>query len=202
MKLKTLLFILLLTSVGLVQAQDTIRSLIISEACLRNNTWAYVELTNMGDKDLQLADFTLGRIDPWSSTVNLTGVGWVPRFPNHVIRLPEKTLAPGESFLISTAFDYRIKLHEMGINKPGSGSAEVLNNKEIEAMADMVINQNEGGAAELDKVTPSAVLEVWWARDTWYVQQHFENGDSLVVDQVNGVWDDTDGLNRKFTNQE
>jgi hypothetical protein len=65
MKLKTLL-VILMAFTGIVHAQDTIRSLIISEACLRNNTWAYVELTNMGDKDVQLADFTLGRIDPWA----------------------------------------------------------------------------------------------------------------------------------------
>jgi hypothetical protein len=201
MKLKTLL-VILMAFTGIVHAQDTIRSLIISEACLRNNTWAYVELTNMGDKDVQLADFTLGRIDPWQCTVNLTGVGWVPRFPNHNVRLPEKTLAPGETFLVSTAFDYRIKLHEKGINTPGSGSAEVLNNKEIEAMADMLIHQDEGGPAGLDSVSPWQTLAVWWARDTWYVQQHFENGDSLVVDQVNGVFDDTDGLNLKFNNQD
>lgn len=200
MKFKTLL-IILMAFTGIVRAQDTIRSLIISEACLRNNTWAYVELTNMGDKDVQLANFTLGRIDPWAAKVNLTGVGWVPRSPNHNLRLPEKTLAPGETFLVSTAFDYRIKLHEKGINTPGSNSAEVLNNKEIEAMANLLIHQSEGGSAELDKVSPSKVLEVWWARDTWYVQQHFQNGDSLVVDQVNGVFDDTDGLNRKFNNE-
>jgi hypothetical protein len=95
MKLKILL-VILMAFTGIVRAQDTIRSLIISEACLRNNVFAYLELTNMGDKDVQLADFTLGMIDPWSSTVNLTGVGWVPRFPNHNLRLPEKTLAPGK----------------------------------------------------------------------------------------------------------
>jgi hypothetical protein len=45
-------------------------------------------------------------------------------------------------------------------------------------------------------------MTVWSGRDTWYLQQHFPNGDSLVVDQVNGVFDDTDGLNTKFNNAE
>jgi hypothetical protein len=92
-------------------------------------------------------------------------------------------------------------LHEKGINTPGSGSAEVLNNKEIEAMADLLVHQSESGPAELDSVSPWETMTVWWARNTWYVQQHFENGDSLVVDQVNGVFDDTDGLNQKFTTE-
>jgi arginine repressor len=202
MRTKFLLFVLLM-SVGAVQAQDTIRSLIISEACLRNNRWAYVELTNMGDEDVQLADFTLGRIDPWEAVVNLTGIGWVPRHPDHAFRLPEKTLAPGETFLIASVFDYSLELHAKGINTPGSGSAEVMHNEEIAAMADMQIHQGEGGensTLATDSVSPWQTLTVWSGRDTWYVQQHFDNGDSLVIDQVNGVFDDDDGLNTKFSN--
>ena len=200
MKLKLLLFVLL-TSVGILQAQDTIRSLIISEACLRNNRWAYAEITNMGDKDVQLADFTFGRIDPWECTVNLTGIGWVPRTPTHVFRLPERILAPGESFLIASAFDYSIELHKKGIDTPGSGSSEVMHNEEIAAMADIQIHQDEGGGNSTlatDSISPTQTMTVWSGRDTWYLQQHFPNGDSLVIDQVNGVFDDTDGLNIKF----
>jgi hypothetical protein len=202
MRTKILLFVLL-TSVSMAQAQDTIRSLIISEACLRNNRWAYAEITNMGNDDVQLANFTFGRIDPWEAVVNLTGEGWVPRHPNHAFRLPERILAPGESFLIASVFDYSLELHAKGIDTPGSGSAEVLHNKEIAAMADMQIHQPEGGensTLATDSVSPMQTMTVWWARDTWYIQQHFPNGDSLVVDQVNGVFDDIDGLNTKFSN--
>ncbi len=200
MKLKTLL-VILLAFTGIVHAQDTIRSLIISEACLRNNRWAYAEITNMGDEDVQLADFTFGRIDPWDCTVNLTGEGWVPRQPNHAFRLPERILAPGETFLIASVFDYSLELHDKGIDTPGSGSSEVMHNEEIAAMADMQIHQDEGGensTLATDSVSPMQTMSVWTGRDTWYIQQHFPNGDSLVVDQVNGVFDDSDGLNIKF----
>ena len=62
MKLKLLLFTLLL-SVG-VFAQEAYRSLIITEARMSATPDNYVEITNMGDKAVNLKDFELGKVTP------------------------------------------------------------------------------------------------------------------------------------------
>ena len=59
MKLKLLLLGLLFTS-GALFAQDTIRSLVITEANLHPAEQAYLELTNMGNEPIQLSKFKLG----------------------------------------------------------------------------------------------------------------------------------------------
>lgn len=188
MKLKTLLFVLL-TSIGMVQAQDTIRSLVITEACLRNPYFAYLELTNMGDENVQLGNFKIGNIEPWGPKP------FTPRYSSMVFQLPEKILAPGESFLIATVYDYEPTQHAKGIED----YSERLTKEEMLELADIQYHMDEGGG-EMDSVTnPQRIFsEVWNGRNCFYVQQYFENGDSVVIDQVNGVFDGPGGLNQPF----
>jgi hypothetical protein len=168
----------------MVQAQDTIRSLIISEALMRSWPWAYLELTNMGDEDIQLANFKVGKIEPWDNVL------WTPRSPSRIFWLPERILKPGESFLIANVYDYFLDLHAKGIDTPGSGSAEVLHKKDLAEMADMQVHMREKVGAPNDSVSRyAAAMEVGNGRDTWYLQYHLPNGDSVVVDQVGGVFD-------------
>jgi hypothetical protein len=188
MKLKLLLFVLL-TAIGIVQAEDTIRSLIISEVCLRNRNYAYLELTNMGEIDVQLGKFKIANIEPWGPPP------FEPRFPNMVYQLPEKILAPGESFLIATVSDFNPKQHAKRI----PDYSERLTKEEMWELADIQYHMDEGGG-ETDSVThPQRIFnEIWWGRNCFMLEQHFENGDSVVVDQVNGVFDGANGLNRPF----
>ena len=66
MKLKFLLFFLLLSG-GMLSAQDTIRTLIITEARYDRTDGAYVEITNVGDEPIQMADFEFGRLSAWNT---------------------------------------------------------------------------------------------------------------------------------------
>jgi hypothetical protein len=194
MKLKLLLSVLLLTIGSMVHAQDTIRSLIISEALMRSWPWAYIELTNMGDEDIQLANFRVGKIEPWDNVL------WTPRSRSRIFWLPERILKPGESFLIANVYDYSLEQHAKGIDTPGSGSAEVMHKKDLEEMADMQIHMKEKDGAPNDSVFPyAAAMEVGNGRDTWFLQYHMPNGDSVVVDQVGGVFDSEGwNLNQPF----
>ena len=192
MRIKILLF-LLLTSFGMLHAQDTIRSLIISEACMRTPQWAYIELTNMGEEDVQLANFKVGKLEPWENEF------WTPRSPDRIFWLPERILKPGESFLIANVWDYSLELHAKGIDTPGSGSAEVLHKKDLAEMADMQVHFRESNDEPTDSISPfNNAMTVWNGRDTWYLQYHLPNGDSVVVDQVGGVFDSGSGLNQPF----
>ena len=195
MKLKLLLFVLLAT-IGMVQAQDTIRSLVITEACMRSWPWAYVELTNMGDEDIQLANFKLGKIEPWENEL------WTPRSADRIFRLPERILKPGASFLIANVYDYDLELHRKGIDTPGSGSAEVMHKEDLAEIADMQINMLEKEGAPNDSVFwAHQAMEVGNGRDTWFLQYHLPNGDSVVVDQVGGVFGSEGwNLNEPFDN--
>ncbi|MDA3832099.1 MAG: cadherin-like beta sandwich domain-containing protein, partial [Spirochaetales bacterium] len=71
--------------------------------------------------------------------------------------------------------------------------------KEWWDLADLKIHMPEGniGSASpgiTDSVSPYAgVMETWGSRETWYIEQHFENGDSAVVDQVGGLFAQDDG---------
>jgi hypothetical protein len=188
MKLKFLLFVLL-TSIGIAQAEDTIRSLIISEACLRNRNYAYLQLTNMGEKDVQLGNFKIANIEPWGPPP------FEPRYPEMVYQLPERILAPGESFLIATVSDFNPKQHAKGI----PDYSERLTKEEMLELADIQFHIDEGGGINDSVTHPQRVFrEIWWGRNCFMLEQHFENGDSVVVDQVNGVFDGDNGLNKPF----
>jgi hypothetical protein len=93
-----LLLIFLFCAMGVLRAQDTIRTLIISEARIDNKHAAYFELTNVGTTTLDLSQFEFGRISPWT-TPYLPATGeWM--------MLPKKDLAPGKSFVIAKVNDY------------------------------------------------------------------------------------------------
>lgn len=68
MRLKLLLFVLLL-SMGILNAQEVYRNLIITEARLNATPGNYVEITNVGDKAVNLKDFELGIISPWTTKI-------------------------------------------------------------------------------------------------------------------------------------
>jgi hypothetical protein len=188
MKLKFLLFSLLMTS-GFLYAQDTIKTLIITEIRLTHHEENFVEITNIGDKAVQLSDFEFGLIRPWNN------VPWTPESPDRSYMLPEKMLNPGESFVMATVCDFGPKMFRKG----SDDYRERITKQEMWTLADYVIHipealKNEQG----DSVSGS----FWWTWETqngrgcYYLRQHLSETDSVVIDQVGGVFDGENGLNR------
>jgi len=187
MKLKLLLLSLLLT--GMLNAQDTIRTFIITEARVDRNDQSYVELTNIGTEPLQMSQFEFGRVGAWTDPYSPV--------PGDFMRLPEKELAPGESFVIAATKKLTELMYPL---KPDLFNRRIT---KIEwwDLADMLIEMyDENSVYASDgistEVSPySGIMETWGGRETWYIEQHFENGDSVVVDQVGGVFDSDEGRN-------
>lgn len=183
MRTKTLLFLILL-SCWVLNAQEPIRTLIITEARLDDARHSYVEITNMGSTSVNLSQFELGQVGAWT----------LPYLPgeNFWFMLPDKDLAPGASFVVAATYDYNPK---MWVKHPENYS-RILNKKEFWTLADVKLNFPEAPRQPnaMDDVTPYYhVLETWSGRDCIYLRHHISATDSVVVDQVNGVFAGTDG---------
>jgi hypothetical protein len=193
MRLKILLVFLLFYAMGILRAQDTIRTLIISEARIDNAHHAYVELTNVGTTSINLAEFEFGKVGPWTppvtagTTANWFQVGATDRF-----MLPNKVLAPGESFVIARVNDWNPRawaknpdLYDRNITKP-----------EMLKLADMQVHTTDAPVSlpqSIDSVSSYAnSMVVWNGSYCWYLRHHRTATDSIVVDQVGGIFDDTD----------
>ena len=200
MKLKFLLFFLLISG-GVLQAQDTIRSLIISEALRVGVDNTYAEITNMGDKPVNLNQFKWGKIAPWSTAINdVYNDPWEPG--TDWFFLPEVMLAPGESFVITTAFDFGPAQYNKKV--PGFTNPR-YKQPELYELADLLISVSEPKGDETDSVTTyispkgggnfESAFTNWRGRSAWYLEQHLSETDSVVIDQVGGVFDN-DGKNQ------
>ena len=201
MRSKLLLFGLLMSVMGVLSAQDTIKTLMITEARLNNPTMAYVELTNMGTETINLVEFEFGTLSPWCQDPAL----YLPEYDYDWIMLGEyikqyapdvdTLLEPGESFLIATEHDFG---PEQWFNDP-LNFPERVNTLEFAEIADLRINFAEPNGDETDSISIGyGTMEVYDGRDIWYVRHHLSNGDSVVVDQVNGVFDQDNGQNGNF----
>ena len=74
--------------------------------------------------------------------------------------------------------------------------ARILNKKEFWTIADLMLHFPESPIQPnaMDSVTPYYhVLETWSGRDCIYLRQHISATDSVVVDQVNGVFANPNG---------
>ena len=114
MKLRILLFLMIIGVANHAQVvceypPEVNRSLVISEASLLSTPEAYIELTKMGTEPLLLSDFKFGRlIYTHSSTAairNLCNDAWYTTTHNYMF-LPNRILNPGESFVLTGAYDY------------------------------------------------------------------------------------------------
>jgi hypothetical protein len=188
MKLK-LLIILCLQSFAII-AQDTIRTLVITEARLNHTKDNFIEMTNMGDKDVQLNQFKVGTKPPWGGPPYTTD-------PGRKIRLPDRLLKPGESFVIANAYDFEAKQFAKGLE----GYDERPTNTEMYEIADIMLHQPEINGDKTDSISPNYLtLDAYHGRDCYFLEQHLSETDSVVVDQVNGVFDGPNGLNISWTN--
>jgi hypothetical protein len=188
MKSKILLLLLLL-NVGVLNAQDTIRTLIITEARMDHHHHNFVEITNVGDFPVQLGEFKFGLIRPWNN------VPFVPESNNRAYWLPEKILQPGESYVMATVWEFNPKQFIRGV----VGYQERITKQEIWDLADYLIHVPEVIFGESGD---SVSGDFWWTWETqngrgcFFLEHHLSDIDSVVVDQVGGVFDQENGLNR------
>ncbi|SHI51966.1 Por secretion system C-terminal sorting domain-containing protein [Tangfeifania diversioriginum] len=180
MKLKLLLLLMLIG--GMLNAQDTIRTFIITETRVDRNDQSYVELTNVGEDDLDISQFEFGRVGAWTVPYETTA--------ENFLRLPEVTLAPGQTYVMAAVKEFVEEMHPI---KPDLFQRRITK-PEWWDLADMVIHMPEDNvryatAGISDSISPNwGIMETWGSRETWYIEQHFENGDSAIVDQVGGLF--------------
>ena len=198
MKLIFLLITMLLVSV--IKAQEPNRSLIISEVRLTGqDPDKYVEITNMGNADVNLSEFKFGNMRPWASPVlDVWNDPWIPE-RDRSFMLPEKILKPGESYVITGAWDYEPAMYNKHV--PGWEGYERIKQVEFTNIADFLIHVKETDEpypGVKDSVTVNEkygdiyqyVLHTNIGSGCYYLEHHFVEGDSAVVDQVGGVFDD------------
>jgi len=192
MRLKILLFALMLSG-GVLSAQDTIRGLIITEAKLANQADAYFEITNMGDADVNLGVIEWGELRPWGTPWE----NWEP-VPGRRFMLPDHILKPGESFVIAGAYDFEPEQFNKGLAWP----REKVTKDEFWTLADMLIHNrernNEGGGDSITDPGFEMFGDIAGGRSCFFIRQHINETDSVVLDQVGGVFDGDNGLNAAY----
>ena len=198
MKFKHLLLLSVLFICGIMNAQVN-RSLVITEARLNGQPVAYIEVTNMGATALNLSEFELGKVTPWTSRIDTSATGitkWfnVPGGDNpEYMMLPDVVLQPGESYTIASGQDWTPEMEQKDPFKYGYRASKL----DVHQIADYIMHFPEAPyripADSVDKYY--RVMEVWNGRDTWYLRHH-TGTDSVVIDQVGGIWDGNNGQSR------
>lgn len=196
MKLKFLLLLMMVS--GIMYSQEPYRNLIISEARMDGQRDIHVELTNMGDKDINLSEFKFVLMRPWipKPILDVWNDPWVPE-GKHFFMLPDKILKPEESFVMTTALDFEPRQYYNRID--GYEGGQRPKQIEIYDLADFLIHIAEpNGIRNVnDSVTVTdrygdnyqTVFATYSGRGCFMIEHHFAEGDSAVVDQVGGVFD-------------
>ncbi len=210
MRLKLLLFLTFIA--GILNAQvvceypeGVITNLVITEARLRSDAEAFLELTNLGTVPVNLREFKIGKVTPWvrsSAVVDLCNDQWYTSTGDYMF-LPDRVLQPGESFVITNAYDYGPEHYKMGVGR--LGGSERPKQIGIYEVADKVLHMAEpqdeitypGDSITTSLNDPEQTVRRGDYRLVFeglgssaiYLEHHFMEGDSAVVDQVGGVFD-------------
>jgi hypothetical protein len=191
---------------GVLHAQGPYRNLIISEVTMGAEPEAYIEITNKGNVTINLKNFELGRVSPWTGRVGYVSgepcppiENWFNVPANERMMLPDFELAPGKSWVIGAVSDWRLAMERIDPFLHRYRSAH----KDMYEVADYHMHMRELPATPpvKDSVDPKlAIFHLWHGRDAVYLRHHFINGegtkDSVVIDQVGGVFDDVDCTNK------
>jgi len=188
MKNFLLLFLLMFGCGIFLNAQTKpYKNLIITEAQMSWKPSNYVEITNVGTETVDLSEFEFGNIAEWSKP-------WQPQTSHFM--LPKKMLAPGKSFVMASAADFE---PENWITDP-LHNQERVTKPEFYKIADMMLHYPEDRTTAKDSITPGwQGLDGYDGGRCFYLRHFFINAegkkDSLVVDQVGGVFNDETGTN-------
>ena len=201
MRLKLLLFCLLL-SCGILRAQEVYRSLVISEVRLSGQGDNYIEITNMGDQAVNLKDFKLGTIRPWNQAINdVFNDPWV-HDNSRSIMLPDFVLESGKSFVLATAYDFAAEQYAK--KRAGFEDGQMRPQKiQMFEIAEIQIHIPEPKGDSTDSISRNVqgvdiswLFENWAGRESMFLEHHVSENDSVIVDQVGGVFD-VAGKNRE-----
>ena len=197
MKLKLTLFVTLFMFFGVLsnflEAQDTIDYLIISEYRGQPTGLSYLELSNVGDQPVPLGSFKIGYWGGGSTLVNgQTNEEdyWIP---------VDDTLAPGQSYLLCSWSEYTTRKYRQGFY---DGFSEKSQQDNMLEEADFKVDLQEALDDGTDMFTPGLYIpfrEQWGGGNGYYIEYHFPGGDSIVVDQVNGMFTGENGANPNRT---
>ncbi len=194
MKLKILLFSMFVVWFGAyTNAQSTApyNNLIITEFRDMEPTNGYVEITNKGNRAIDLSEFELGTM--WINN----DIPWVTSQPEKQLRLPATILQPGESWVVSEVYDFGPYMwtidplhYEERYTKP-----------EMATLSDLVLHRaEENGVPGLDSISPKwqFIGRMNQGSQCVFLRHYFTNpetneADSMVIDQVNGIFSDEDG---------
>src|SRR5690554_1891811 len=165
------LFCFFLFSIGVLNAQDTIRSLIISEARLDNPRDSYIEITNVGNEAINLSQFKVGELGAYQE--------------NQVFNPYTDPIIPRE--------DFWLMLPDVSLE---AGKSLVIKNNGYAALGRLIIHMPEGSgdSTEIVSSTWKLMSDNWSGRSGFYIEQHINETDSVTIDQVGGVFD-RDGKN-------
>ena len=175
---------------GNAEAQDTIDYLIITEWRGDNTHLSYLELTNVGDQAVPLNQFKIGNWGGGSTLVNGQSNEedyWIP---------VDVSLAPGESYLFAAWDEYGPRKYRQGFYEDFPERQQQQNVLEA---ADFLVDLEESLDDGTDMFTPGLAdpfSEQWGpGMNGFYIEYHLPNGDSVVVDQVCGMFTGENGEN-------
>jgi hypothetical protein len=189
---------------GILGAQEAYRQLIITEAALGARPMAYVQITNVGNQTINLSEFELGKVTPWTGRTGFVEgedlppiEDWFNVPENEKMRLPNVELAPGESWWVANVSDWRLGMERID---PILWRYREARLDHYDADYPMHYPELPATPPVEDKVDDNyRVVEVWNGRECWYLRHHFINAanekDSVVIDQVGGVFDEANGTN-------
>jgi len=199
MRLK-LLLVGLLVAGGVLHAQDSITKLVITEARYGRQSDNYLELTNMSDKVMNLNDFEFGAVHPWSAP-KFEGASDNEKFNigqfisdqhalGHLLDL-DTLLAPGASIWIAQVDDFTRMMHK----KEPDRYPERLNRDE-HWTADIQFHKAEPRGDSRDSITPGwEIMNQYGGRDCWYIAHYPNETDTIIVDQIGGVFEEENHTN-------
>lgn len=113
---------------------------------------------------------------------------------NSARRIPsDKILQPGESYVFAAIKEFGPRKFAEGLEK--FPEKQVQDN--MWEAADFYVYIPEEYADATDIITPDfyAPFDQQWGANGFYIQQHFANGDSIIVDQVGGMFTGANGAN-------
>ncbi len=170
----------------ILNAQEPYRQLLITEAFVHWD-YAYLEITNMGDQDINLKEFKIGTNRSFNIPENLTEDPWSSSYR---MFLPDSILKPGESYVITSAYDFGPREYARDPYSPGA--LEQPKNPQWYEVADMLMHLPEIAGDETDSISPNwQLFKVWGGDNLYFIEHHYAAEDSAVVDQFNGAIDGT-----------
>ena len=186
MKLKLLLLLLMVA--GMLKAQEPYRQLLITEAIVYDWDDTYFEFSNMGDEAINLKEFKFAVLYPGTLPPDSVSY-WTPQSS---FMLPDFILEPGKSFVICPAYDFGPE--QFALTPPGAGANERPFRFDMYDVADLLVHFPEvygypGDVTDSVDLVRYRSVKLWGGNAGIYLEHHFVEGDSAVVDQFNAIND-------------